>query len=77
MIVEISCERRSSYIFCARKYNWLSFTVTCSVAILVLDKFVIFWRSTKEVKMLYRTRFVVDVTENIKEGDVAAEVCSS
>ena len=27
--------------------------------------------------MLYPTRFVVDATENSKEGGVAAEVCSS
>ena len=33
-------------------------------------------RSTKEVNMLC-PRFVVDATENSKEGGVAAEVCSS
>ena len=44
---------------------------------LVLQKFVLLWRSTKEVKMLYPTRFVVDATENSKEGGVAAEVCNS
>ena len=37
----------------------------------------VLWRSTKEVKMLCLTRFVVDTTENNKEGGVAAEVCSS
>ena len=33
--------------------------------------------STKEVKMLRPTRFVVDKTESSKERGVAAEVCSS
>ena len=37
----------------------------------------VLWWSTKEVKMLCPTRFVVDATENSKEGGVAAEVCSS
>ena len=57
--------------------NWLNCTPTCSVAMLVLYKFVFLWRSTKEVKMLCPTRFVVDATENSKEGVVVAEVCSS
>ena len=35
------------------------------------------WRSTKEVKIFCPTKFVVDATENSKEGGVAAEVCSS
>ena len=35
------------------------------------------WPSTKEVKMLCPMRFVVDATENSKEGGVAADVCSS
>ena len=37
----------------------------------------VLWRSTKEVKMLGPTRFVVDATENSKEGGVAAKVCRS
>ena len=37
----------------------------------------VLWRSTKEVKTLCPTRFVVDATENIEEGGVAAEVCGS
>ena len=36
----------------------------------------VLWRSTKEVKMLCPTRFVVDATENSKEGGVAADVCN-
>ena len=40
-------------------------------------EFYVLWRSTKEVNMLCPTRFVVDVTENSKEGGVAAEVCVS
>ena len=35
------------------------------------------WRSTKEVKVLCPTTFVVDATENSKKGGEAAEVCSS
>ena len=31
----------------------------------------------QEMEMLNPTRFVVDAAENGKEGDVAAEVCSS
>ena len=31
----------------------------------------------KEVKMLCPTRFIVDATENSKDGGVTAEVCSS
>ena len=34
----------------------------------------VLWRSTKEVKVLWPTRFVVDGTENNKEGGVTAEV---
>ena len=37
----------------------------------------VLWRSTKEVNMLCPTRFVVDATENSKEGGVVAEVYSS
>ena len=37
----------------------------------------VLWRSTKDVNMLCPARFVVDATENSKEGGVAAEVCSS
>ena len=37
----------------------------------------VLWQSTKEVKMLCPTKFVVDATENSKEGGVAADVCSS
>ena len=44
---------------------------------LVLLKLMFLWRSTKEVKMLCPTRFVVDATENSIEGGVAAEVCNS
>ena len=40
-------------------------------------EFCILWRSTKEVNMFCSTRFVVDATENSKEGGVAADVCSS
>ena len=57
--------------------HWLNCTATCSVAMLVLLKFMFLWRSTKEVNMLCPTRFVVDAAENSKEGGVAAEVCSS
>ena len=35
------------------------------------------WRSTQEVKVLCSTRFVVDATENSKEGGLAAEGRSS
>ena len=58
-------------------YYWLNCTPTCSVAMLVLWKFMFLWRSTKEVKMLCPTRFVVDATENSKKGGVAAKGCSS
>ena len=34
----------------------------------------VLWRSTKEVKVSWPTRFVVDGTENNKEGGVTAEV---
>ena len=37
----------------------------------------VLWRSTIEVKMFSPTRYVVDATENSKEGGVAAEVCNS
>ena len=53
----------------------LSCTPTCSVAVLVLQKFV-FWPSTKEVKMFCPTRFVLDATGNSNEGGVATNVCS-
>ena len=55
---------------------YLNFTPTCSVAMRVLDKF-IFLCPTKEVKTFCPTGFVVDTTENSKEGGVAVEVCSS
>ena len=35
------------------------------------------WRSTIEVKRFRPTRFVVDATENSKEGGVAADISSS
>ena len=66
-------------------YNSLNCTVTCSVAEFHGDLFSrhaspsegwVFWHSTKEVKMLCPTRFVVETTEN-RTGGVAAEVCSS
>ena len=41
-----------------------------------LDLYVL-WRSKKQVKILCPTRFVVDATENSKEGGVVAEVYSS
>ena len=40
-----------------------------------LDLYVL-WRSKKQVKILCPTRFVVDATENRKEGRVSAEVYS-
>ena len=46
----------------------MNYTPTCSVAMLVLWKFIFLWRSTKEVNMLRPTRLVVDVTEKSKEG---------
>ena len=57
-------------------YYWLNCTLTCLVIMLALEKFIYLWRSTKEVNMLCPTRFVVDATENSKEGGVAAELYS-
>ena len=55
----------------------LNSSPTCSIVMLVLQKFMFLWMPTKEVKMLCLTRFVVDATENNKEGGVAAEACIS
>ena len=48
-----------------------------AVAMLVVQKLTLLWRSTKEVNMVCPTRFVVDTTEKSKEGGGAVEVCRS
>ena len=47
-----------------------------SRCLLVLEDFMFLWRWTKEVQIICPRRFVVDATENSKEGGVAAEVYS-
>ena len=56
-------------------FHWLHCTPPQSVAMIVVETFVLLWRSTKEVKIICPARFVLDAKGTGKERGMAAEVC--